>query len=190
MNIYLDLDDVLCDFVGAALKLHGWTRPQWEAVQERGRWEMLTALGMTIDQFWQPIHDAGEAFWVNLEEKVHFRQLLALADHYGGAGNWHIATSPSYSPSSYSGKARWIKDRLGFQFNRIIPIAHKYLLANERSLLIDDRADNVFDFIHHGGKGIIFPAIQNCLHEHSANPIPYVAQKLQELTSCTSAFGT
>lgn len=61
MRIYLDMDGVLCDFVGAACKLHG------RDPATVTHWNFFKDWGMTAEEFWRPIHEAGEDFWANLE---------------------------------------------------------------------------------------------------------------------------
>ena len=51
----LDMDGVLCDFHGAACKIHGRQPSPWPA----GKWDIAAELGLTDRAFWDPIEAMG-----------------------------------------------------------------------------------------------------------------------------------
>lgn len=112
MIIYIDMDDVLCDFSGAkasAIAEHpGIAFPQ----SQYGFYQKLS-----------PIEGAIETV-----------QELYRSDKYTP----YILTAPStMNPFSYTEKRVWIEDKLGFCFvDRLIICSHKGLLKGD--ILIDD----------------------------------------------------
>ena len=183
MILYIDLDDVCCDFTTAACEIHGVKRQEVENHRREGEWSMVRALSiatgrmqpMTLDEFWKPIDRRGEEFWTNLKPTLHLAELMNEAKDRNLL--WYILTSPSLHPSSYSGKIAWIRRRMG-NCNKVVMTAHKHLLAGSNTILVDDRPDNVEQFISHGGRGILFPTVGNCMHHHAKNPLPYVKEQL------------
>lgn len=166
-RILLDLDEVLVDFVGPACRLHGLTNAQISRVRGRSLksgWDivplMAEVVGRSFDaeEFWRPI-TGNYQFWENLPLLPWYQELLHIAIVH--ADDWYIVTSPSLCPSSNYGKARWALNHLGRLASKVVPTSHKHLMANERTLLIDDRPASIEKFRANDGHGIIFPALGN-----------------------------
>lgn len=181
VTILLDMDEVLVDFVSAAIALHGQDRETVYARWKPGKWSMTEPLQLTPDQFWEPIHRAGADFWVNLEPKPWIEELIKIVEQY--TRNWHVVTSPSRCPTCYDGKVRWLKNYFGPGFDRFAITPHKHLFAKPNTILIDDRGENCRKFEAYGGDAIIFPAIQNCLHWRRDNPLEFVSGQLAAILS-------
>ena len=187
MRIILDLDDVLCDFEGAACRLHG-VDPK--AMQEvRTGWDMVPffqqVTGKHMDQagFWAPIDRAGETFWATLEAHEWMDELIHLVKSI--TDDWHIVSSPSLCPSSYSGKVKWLKRHLGRSFTNFALTPHKHIFSQEGVLLIDDREENVTRFIWAvegveslGGDGLVFPSSGNSLRALRGDPVSHIREML------------
>ncbi len=171
-RILLDMDEVLVDFVGGALAIHGWTREQFEAKRPREHWDMTGPMDLTNKQFWAPIHDAGEKFWIDLQPLPWAKELLSLVSAVSTES--FIVTTPFGNAASYSGKAKWLTNYFGEGFNQWIPTWHKRLLAMPGAVLIDDREQNVLDFREAGGDGIIFPSLGNTLCDYADDPVGYL----------------
>jgi 5'(3')-deoxyribonucleotidase len=179
------MDEVLCDFVGGACRIHGWTRAELEAVWAIGTWSIVEPMGLTIDEFWAPIREAGERFWLELHCLPWFQDLMKLVKSL--TGNWYIVSSPAWDPSCYSGKAGWLKYMfMDYTFDRFVPTPYKDLLARPGSLLIDDKEEAVSSFIRAGGDGIVFPCRHNSFYKFGDDPVGYVSNQLKERTNALS----
>src|SRR3990167_3346895 len=97
--VLIDMDEVLADFVGGACQVHGVTKAELHAIQEPGRWDISHPIGTIIrrelsdDDFWEPIHAAGEEFWFGLDrlpEAIHILDLVKSI-----TPNWYIVSAPS-----------------------------------------------------------------------------------------------
>ncbi len=112
MIVYIDMDDVLCDFSGA----HKQALIDSPAIQyPQSQYGFFTGL--------QAIEGGVEAV-----------QTLLESDQY----NPYILTAPSIrNPLCYTEKRVWIEDKFGLDFvDRLIICAHKNLLKGD--FLIDD----------------------------------------------------
>lgn len=172
MTIFLDMDGVLADFVGAAGKIHLFT----EADLKPGE-DVTLSLGMTPRDFWAPIDALGESFWENLEEYPWTDELIDLAQHWN-KDEWCILSAPSHSPSCLAGKMKWLQRKFGWDFRRFIfaPKTQKHRLgisyATPRverlsgqsyfaNTLIDDNDGNCQRFVAAGGSAVVFPQVWN-----------------------------
>lgn len=189
MLVCFDMDEVLTDFIGAAAKLHEITREELEEVRVPGEWSIEKPIGIIkndpqfdTNDFWNPIHEAGEDFWYYLNKLPWFSDVKKLMELCTKNGDFRIVTSPSKHPCSYSGKVRWLKNQFGFGFDKFHITPHKEDLADPHTILIDDRQDNINRFREAGGQGILFPGPGNSLYEYANNPVPYVRQQLKELS--------
>lgn len=207
-TVILDMDEVLVDFRRGAIWQH-WHIALAKANRQRDynlsrmdqlgdlvewmhqrqiasqQWSLCGngPLGITDDEFWQPITAAGATFWHELPKLSWCDSLLSIVSKHW-PNNWYIATSPSQSETSYVGKLRWLKDHViplcpTFQPDKhFIPFGSKHLLAKPGVCLVDDRPDTVQKFIEHGGTGILFPSSGNCLHAFRHNPVEYILPQL------------
>jgi len=112
-TIYVDMDDVICDFTGAykeALK----NNPDIKYPQSQ----------LDFFRSLKPLPDA-----------------IKVMQYFLNFHNTYIATAPSiYNPLCYTEKALWIKDHFGTDvLNRLIIVPNKSLLKGD--YLIDDRID-------------------------------------------------
>lgn len=177
MYILLDMDEVLVDFVGGALKAHDWTQKRFERVHRLGEWSAASAMGMTEEEFWRPINAEGEKFWLQLHPLPWIHEVLRLVD--AAVDEWYIVTSPSQSLAAYSGKALWLRRFFGSKFDRFVITSHKHLLARSEVILIDDREETIYKFLKAGGEGIIFPSRYNLLHCWARSPAKHLERCLE-----------
>lgn len=179
MRILVDMDEVIADFRSAAIRLHG-RNPEEIALRniELETWDLTAPLGISHEEFWRPIDEAGEAFWEGLEKLPWANDLIELLNSI--TEEWYIVTSPSQHPSCYSGKAKWLQREFGPRFSHWFPCTHKQLLAHN-SVLIDDREANIRKFQEAGGLGILFPSSGNYLHAMRDSPLYYVEKHLTQL---------
>lgn len=183
MKLFVDMDEVLADFRAGACKVHGWNP---ETIEEKtiqlGVWDMCAPTGITPSQFWKPITAASWQFWAELDPLPWFDELLALLQPY----EWYVVSSPSYCPSCQYGKALWGTKYLGSKFvvERMFVNSSKHLFApNENAVLIDDRQENCYKFIDHGGDAILFPSVGNTLYRQRDKPLKYVLNCLEQKTN-------
>ena len=132
VRILLDMDEVLVDFIGGALQVHGWTREELDAVHNGEHWSITESMRLTLEEFWEPIHAKGWEFWMELQLTPWIEELLDWTDSV--TDDWFVVTSPSRSVNSRVGKWKWLKRYLG---NRLISfVLHNtsiYLRATEMS---------------------------------------------------------
>jgi len=151
--VFIDLDGVLCDFVGPVMQLFGKT-PDY-AIWPKGKRQVHEILGVEKDELWLRIARAGRQFWENLPETPEFRPILNIINSANVP--WCIVTSPSKSPACAAGKVAWMKKRFGRRFEDFFLCAHKYLLAAPSRLLIDDWDANTTAFENAGGAALLWP---------------------------------
>jgi len=175
------MDEVLVDFVGGALRAHGWTRERLYSAMEPGVWNMAEPMGLTHQEFWKPIDRLGVHFWCNLPALPWAAELLEIVKQL--TDDWHIVSSPFPSGTrySYEGKVRWLKQRFGPRFDRFAITRHKYIFAGPNVILIDDNEETVKRFCEADGLGLLFPRRLNKLHLYGGDPVNYMRPYLKEL---------
>lgn len=163
MEIFLDLDEVLADFAGAALERHGLTADSPEIVQADGEWDLAGILRISQSAFWAPLK--GEGFWLELSPLPWAIELLRWVRARTGLW-WIISKTPPYS-TAWSEKQRWVYLHLGAAAaSRLILIGGKVskgALASGSALLLDDSPSNLEEFRLAGGRAIMFPSLRNRL---------------------------
>lgn len=174
--ILLDMDGVLADFPAGVAPLFGLTPEELEAVWKPGEWNLCPTLGVSMNDFWKRITEAGERFWLDLLPMPWATKLVSLIEQH--CAEWHIISAPSRCPSSHSGKVKWLKREFGERFDSFALTPHKHLFARPNTILIDDRQTNCDNFEAAGGTSILFPSLGNCLHQWHNNPLPHVARQL------------
>lgn len=193
-TIYLDMDEVLTDFVGGASAIWGLTPQEVQNTWSIGVWDMVPPLHEALvragrrrmipqlsdREFWAPIN-RDEGFWTGLKETPWFNEILDLVN--ATTDDWEVVTTPSRCPTSYSGKIKWLQYRLGVGFDLITQTRRKDRLAGPGRVLIDDKGSTVSKFIEAGGEGIIFPCYHNSLHERRHDPVDYVKEQLKIIRS-------
>ncbi len=166
-RILLDMDEVLWDFTAGALAVHGWTRPRLEALREPGQWSIPEVMGITNEQFWEPINALGYDFWANLQPLPWMEEVLEIV--WSVTDDWAIVSSPSRDPQCLAGKLASLQAYFGNDFDRFIPTSRKHLFAQKGVLLLDDREENCTCFSYDedgratGGLALVFPSRGNWL---------------------------
>lgn len=144
-KIYCDMDGVLVDFEKGYEELTGRNI--------RGKHIRGDA------DFWQPISDAGEDFWVNLEWMSDGKELWSYIKPYSPK----LLSAPSREKSSRTGKEKWVAEHLPGVPLLLKPADQKQLYASSKSILIDDRKDNIERWIEAGGIGIHHTSASNTI---------------------------
>jgi hypothetical protein len=165
-----DLDGVLADFHGAACRVHD--RPSYAP----DCWDFFIDWGMTLEQFWQPIHALGERFYAGMVKPLPWAhevwEAVTNADY-----DVSIVTCASSHHGAYGGKREWVTKHLG----KDVPVmicSRKYLMAGEDRLLVDDSDSQCGQFALHGGKTILFPRSWNNNRRIEGHKMDYLTSAL------------
>lgn len=160
ITIYVDMDGVLFDFVGAACKIHN------RSTEDIHEWDFFKEWGMSDDEFWKPIVSIGHEFWENLPLYPHAMDLLKVVEKYDP--DWSILSSPAGVGHTYNGNLDYTECVTGksasitkhFGVNvlfRSIFTRKKERLAIPGSILIDDNDKTVENFTSSHALGLLFP---------------------------------
>jgi len=156
MNILLDMDGVVCDWVGAACK--AFNRDPQEVVGSwlSGTFGIEIGLGITREKLWETLDAVGEKFWAeDIKEYPWSCQFYSACCKLGPVC---FLTSPSTHVVSCAGKIRWLRQfTKDEKFREYVLTSHKHLLAKPINVLIDDDDEKVSSFRSAGGKAILFP---------------------------------
>ena len=92
----------------------------------------------------------------------------------------YFLTTPMPNVESYDGKLRWLNKHFpGFEKRTIITQAPKSLFAKPDTLLIDDKDENIEEFVLAGGRGILVPRAWNELHGWASETLQVVKNSLE-----------
>lgn len=169
--IFLDMDGVLVNWHAGVEKVLGIKFTD-EQLKER---QIENTLDLGLIAFWKAIDDS-DRFWEDLEPYPWWSELWEKCSSHCPT---YILSKPHYlSPSSSSGKARWLKRMLGPEFEDFIFTKHKHLCANPNALLIDDHQKMVDNFIKHGGNALLFPQPWNSASESIEDFLTKLSERL------------
>ena len=157
---FLDMDGVLCDWVGAACEFLGVQSPYKTNPAVCGQWDLLQHLGMTPkqkDAFWDNINHA--EFWADLEIMPEAHAIVDLLNDYFGRHNVCILSSPGHMEYCMPGKVRWLREHFPkfANNNQYLFGKGKEFCAHPGMVLIDDFNRNVDAFREHGGIAFLVP---------------------------------
>lgn len=152
--IFLDLDDVLADFSEAACRIHNKPLPT--------TWGLYTEWGMSREDFWRPINDMGDDFYLRCVRPFPWVDDILLAAKTADR-EVAILTAPGDNWPGLNGKKRWVDRYVGNVIGDVpLILCHeKHLLAAPGRLLVDDKYENCLHFAMFGGSSILFPRPTN-----------------------------
>lgn len=162
-RIFLDVDGVLADFAGAAVRACGFP----DLVPSH--WHFYEDMGLTAEGMWERIH-ADPLFWENLPEYEWYEELVDMCLSIAPVT---IVTHPADHPDSWAGKYLWLKER-AWAHDDIVMTSQKHLLAGPGRLLIDDSDSNTDKWHDAGGVAWLFPRRWNQLRHIGNDPMRYV----------------
>jgi predicted kinase len=136
-KLYCDMDGVLVDFERGYNDLTGKKTPGVDSTYDK-------------DDFWGAITKAGAKFWAELNWMPDGQQLWDYINQY----NPKLLTAPSREKSSEIGKQEWINKNLPSTPVIFKQAKDKKDLAEPNAILIDDRKDNIQQWVDAGGIGI------------------------------------
>jgi len=148
-QIYCDMDGVLCDFSSQFEKLSG--KPEEGFTAKYG--EPL---------FWKIVASGKMDFWTTMPWLDDGRKLWAYIKKYRPI----ILSSPGRNSYAPKGKRLWVRKNLGTNVLLILEqSAKKKQHANEKTILIDDREDNVAGWKEAGGIGIVYKTANDAINQ-------------------------
>ena len=147
-KIYCDMDGVLCDFNRRFEQFGGMSPNEYE-----------TRFG--TKKFWELITKVGEQFWSKMPWTSGGKQLWSYISKY----NPSLLSAPSQDYSSRYGKKLWVKENLPGTKLILAKRENKQDYANNKSILIDDRIDNISEWKSAGGIGILFESTSQTINE-------------------------
>lgn len=175
LPIKLDLDGVAVDFVTPSLLIHGRldlvADPTFPAVYDY--WEQM---GLTAEEFWKPIREAGPDWWKSLPNYKWTPELLELVARYDP--NFQIATKP-VDAGGCAAKWDWRAQYAPKQ--RLHITTDKIELCKPGHVLIDDAEGNIDAWNKAGGYGVLFPATYNSNRHLVGSELAYVANRLLDI---------
>jgi 5'(3')-deoxyribonucleotidase len=173
MKIFLDMDGVLVDFVSGA---HRAFNKHYDHAAPLV-WEFFKEWGVSFKEF-----DAkcDIDFWDLLDWMPDGPEIEQTVRHKFGPENIYLLTTPMPNSGSGTGKLRWIKRCMPWVYDRtIISYAPKSLLAGPDTLLIDDKDENIAEFVAAGGCGILVPRPWNELHGWASETLQVIKNSLE-----------
>lgn len=155
MNIVLDVDGVLSNWLSSAAHLMGvdLTDPEIRTKLKTGRLEDLVGKAA----MWSEIGKAGASFWENLAPLPWCQTLFVGLQQKVGGEHVFILTAPSHDSVSASSKIKWCRKHLKISPERIIITPSKWMCARKDTFLIDDTAKQVNRFKENGGGAYLWP---------------------------------
>lgn len=180
--VYLDVDDVLADFMGGLHKALDISYDYSNYPYKKGDWNILGYQIMLNNELvtFEQCNDCCTAnFWDNLEWMHDGRDILRAIMGTLGLEKVYLLTTPMPNLESASGKMMWINSNLSVYLKRtIITQAPKHLLARPDTLLIDDKDENVDGFRKAGGKVLLVPRPWNRAHLQADRTVEIVKEFL------------
>ena len=181
-SIFLDVDEVLADWIGPALRLLGYVPSEvyarWDTLTPRP-WDVFDVVPRppSCDGVTDLIDAAGASFWADLPTYPWALELYNTCQLFGPTT---LLTSPSKHASSHAGKFDWMQRVFGRGFRNYFMGSVKYRVAHPGALLIDDSPKNCESFRAHGGHAILFPGVGNDLHHIPGDErVAYVREQLK-----------
>jgi len=174
-QIYLDMDGCITSFDKGCEKIF----PQYSK-NHKPLNDMVAHLDIAPSEFWKVIDSYGEKWWSDLQPEEWAYELVDIIKFYDS--NFIILTSPSRSHFAASGKILWLQKFFkSNKFNRYIitPAINKQLLANNKSILVDDNNTNCEQFRSRLGYTVLFPRIWNTNHELESGKLEHTERQLR-----------
>lgn len=187
LQVFIDLDGVLADFLSAACLRFGRKMDELPT----GIYDLARLFGMP----WPEIDVAigrNYEFWRDIPMYPWSRSVMAmlrLAQSEGSIGDIFVLSSPwQQSPESHRAKLEWCDVNLGIPMSDVILTPHKHLLAGPNRLLIDDLPSHCVEWCRRGGYAITFPChhTNGRLQTFSPNPFIHLALALANVTHVTA----
>ncbi len=185
MEVFLDLDGVLANFIGAAFIHHGipFSTGNW-LEQHAGEWDVMpiiTRYGISEREFWAPL---GREFWAGLSLTAEARGIVALAtDASRHPNRLHVLSSPCHTPGCRDGKHDWLLKHFPILAGNLmlVPSNMKARFSGPGKVLVDDSDQNCAQWADRGGVALLVPRPWNALHPMSHDTLRVLAKGFDQL---------
>jgi hypothetical protein len=147
-KIFCDMDGVLCDFDRRFEQFGGMSPKEYE-----------TKNG--TKKFWELIDGIGEQFWSKMPWMQDGKQLWSYISKYKPA----LLSAPSKNTSSRYGKHLWVKENIPGTKLILASREKKRNYSGKNKILIDDRPDNINEWVYEGGIGILHTSTQQTIND-------------------------
>ncbi len=151
MQIMLDLDGVLVDFIKGVEKL--FNMDLTDPYPCPGEFDFFTYL--KLNNRWSELNDT---FYSNLEWTEEGKEILEICKYYVGVENICILTSTTLHPGCLAGKLHWIQREIPELSRQYLMGPKKNFASNGNRILIDDADFNIGVW---EGPSILVPRIWN-----------------------------
>lgn len=187
IQVLLDMDGVLVNFVKGALKAHNINISVNDFYKgHEGEWNIVPIIqkyipGFTDNKFWEPMNDE---YWANLEPMEDFEEILSLLEERFDRSSITICTSPSENEGCIPGKRRWIKKYMPSHYHRTYAQnfgPKKWLMAHRRHILVDDHNKNCREFVDYGGHAASVPRLWNSNYLVANCTLEYLDRQIEAI---------
>ncbi len=145
--IFIDVDGVLADFVGAALqRINSARGTDWKTTDVTS-WSFKGILN-SEGEIWKFTRDDGifYRFWRDLRPYPWAKGLVG-ATRYTGREVAFLTTLPYFQPESFKSRYFWLEEQFGNLIKspgeRMIVTSRKDLVFHEKDIAIDDNPTNI-----------------------------------------------
>lgn len=183
MKVFIDMDGVLCDYNTAIHELFGVSNI-YDNPANLGVFSLANLLqeqcNISKADFYK---SRGPGFYARLRWTKEGIEILRLLEEKFGKKNCRILSAPGFNPCDYSGKAEWVIDNMpDYMYQkRFLLSSDKSLLADEHSILVDDKDSNISGFRAAGGKGILIARQWNAKYGFANETLEDFKRELESL---------
>jgi len=178
MKVFLDMDEVLTDFNKKVYEVFGIPY-KYETLSEN--YNYFSEIGQTRESVSEKCN---VAFWKSIEWMHDGIDILCavLNTFPARANEIYLLSVPMPNLKSYEGKLLWVREHFPILEKRtIIMETPKSLFAGPDTLLIDDKDENIEEFVAAGGQGLLVPRPWNRAHFYADRTLDIVKQFLEDL---------
>lgn len=182
MQILLDLDGCLVDWVGGICSTFGISRDWLYELWPVGDYAIEKPLQLSVSDLWRNIDYGGSRFWSGLNWTDDGKEILQLCESMLSSNDEIVLmTSPPNNPQAAAGKVEWIQKQAPAYRRKFAITPSKHLFADTASVLIDDSDENVKKFREAGGWTILLPRRWNSNYFIADSVLIYLKNSLSVL---------
>ena len=176
-TIMLDLDGVITDFCIGIYKAFSQSYNYPFLTRKYKFWDDWDGVTTTmVDSV------CNDSFWQHQPWMPDGHDILREIIKWFCPTQIYLVTYPMPNVESPTGKWKWVKENLPEYYGRtIITQAPKSLLAKPDTLLIDDKDENVEEFVKAGGSAILVPRPWNELYGQVDETYQVIKNSLENL---------
>lgn len=162
LNLYIDMDGVICNFVRSAIDAHVDVSPVGDMLPSQvEEWDFFEQYGLDREAFLRPIKQ-WEGFWRFIPAYSFADEFLFRVGEIVRESSLdirvHFCSSPIDCPDCYSGKLSWLQNHGFLEYSEgLILVKDKTTLIRSDAILIDDRQDTIDQWRREGGLCVLYP---------------------------------